>query len=716
MTETATPTRQLMLIKKPSGCALLLMDGPGKVNAIGSSTVAELDEMVDHVLKDKDIKALVIASGKPDSFCLGADLQEVRKLTTRETITELSRRGQRELDRIEALPIPVVAAIHGICLGGGLELALGCTARIASNSKATLIGLPETRIGLIPGLSGTQRLPRLCGLKTALDIILSANPVSAQEALEKNIVDRVCERDQLLDEAEKFALELVESKAALKRDLGNNLGDERSKKLLAITERAVRVKTRGNYPAQTKAIEAIRRGITDGMEAGLKLESETFADLALGDVSANLMSLFFATDFAKQSAQNTALKFGARDLSTIAVLGGGMTATSIAALAAAHGVKVILCVDEGRAGRTAERLSAAAARVRVVHDFPPELVTESISIEKDLQAIADVNFVLETTVEDMPVKTDLLRAVSKVVRPDCVIASNTSCLPLKELAAAVDHPERFLGLHFFTPVERMPLAEIISVPSTSKAAVATASGVVTALDKTPVLLKDGPGFLINRLITCCLYEAAQMAAEGLPLSWIDSAIAEFGMPMGPWEVLDQVGLDLSCEVAQTLHNAFGTRFASTEIMERVEAVRAYGQRTGTRIFHYDETGRKGGYNQGMVEESGFKLSSEKPDEATKQEIVYKLFLPMVDEAARCLEERIVMRPREVDMALVLGIGFPAFRGGALRWADSLTLPFVMDKLQEIYARSNPPRQPSQLLSKYASSGRGFYSLGSGQEE
>ncbi len=716
MTETATPTRQLMLIKKPSGCALVLLDGPGKVNAIGGITVAELEELMDHVLKDKDIKALVVASGKPDSFCLGADLQEVRKLTTRESIGDLSRRGQRGLHRLSQLPIPVVAAIHGICLGGGLELALSCTARIATNSKSTLLGLPETRIGLIPGLGGTQRLPRLSGLKTALDVILSAEPLSAQDALAKNIVDRLCERDQLLDEAEKFALELADGKVTLKRDLGNELSDERSKKLLAITERAVRVKTRGNYPAQTRAIEVIRCGIANGIEAGLQLESETFADLALGEVSANLMSLFFATDFAKQSAQNMAAKFGARDVGTIAVLGGGMMATSIAALAAAYGVKVILCVDEGRTGRTLERLNAVAARVRVVHDFPPELVSDSISIEPDLKAIADVNFVLETTVEDMPVKTDLLRAVSQVVRPDCVIASNTSCLPLKELAAAVEHPERFLGVHFFTPVERMPLAEIISVPATSKAAVATAAGVVCALDKTPVLLKDGPGFLINRLITCCLYEAAQMAAEGLPLSWIDSAIVEFGMPMGPWEVLDQVGLDLSCEVAQTLHNAFGTRFASTDVMERVEAVRAYGQRTGTRIFHYDETGKKGGYNEGMVAESGFKLSSEKPDEATKQEIVYKLFLPMVDEAARCLEERIVMRPREVDMALVQGIGFPAFRGGVLRWADSLTLPFAMDKLEEIYARSNPPRQVSQLVRKYVSSGRGFYSLGSGQEE
>ncbi|MFN8660060.1 MAG: enoyl-CoA hydratase-related protein [Candidatus Obscuribacterales bacterium] len=464
MTETATPTRQLMLIKKPSGCALVLLDGPGKVNAIGGITVAELEELMDHVLKDKDIKALVVASGKPDSFCLGADLQEVRKLTTRESIGDLSRRGQRGLHRLSQLPIPVVAAINGICLGGGLELALSCTARIATNSKSTLLGLPETRIGLIPGLGGTQRLPRLSGLKTALDVILSAEPLCAQDALAKNIVDRLCERDQLLDEAEKFALELAAGKVTLKRDLGNELSDERSKKLLAITERAVRVKTRGNYPAQTKAIEVIRCGITNGIEAGLQLESETFADLALGEVSANLMSLFFATDFAKQSAQNMAAKFGARDVGTIAVLGGGMMATSIAALAAAYGVKVILCVDEGRTGRTLERLNAAAARVRVVHDFPPELVSESISIEPDLKAIADVNFVLETTVEDMPVKTDLLRAVSQVVRPDCVIASNTSCLPLKELSAAVEHPERFLGVHFFTPVERMPLAEIISVP------------------------------------------------------------------------------------------------------------------------------------------------------------------------------------------------------------------------------------------------------------
>lgn len=715
MTETAI-ARQLLLVKKPSGCATLIMDAPGKTNSIGSVTNRELDEILQLIEQDKSIKAIVLTSGKADSFIIGADLQEIRKKTTREEVLKLSRDGQKVLTRLEKLPVPSVAAINGLCLGGGLELALCCTARIASNEKSTLLGLPETRIGLIPGLGGTQRLPRLAGLKTALDVILSAEPMGAKEALEANIIDRICERDDLLEAAEKFALELAEGKVTLKRDLTEDLQSERSKKLLSITERAVRVKTRGNYPAQTRAIEVIRRGITDGVEAGMLFESDSFADLEGNDVTANLMSLFFATDFARQSAQNMALKFGEREVKTLGVIGGGMMATSIAAFAAAYGFKVLLHVDEVRAGRTMERLQAAAARVRVIHDFPPELISEQIRIEPDMSTLVDADFVLETTVEDMVVKTELLAAISKIVKPNCAIASNTSCLPLTELAAVVEHPERFLGLHFFTPVERMPLVEIISVPSTSKAALATASGVVTRMDKTPISLKDGPGFLINRLLTCCLYEAAQMAAEGLPLSWIDSAIVEFGMPMGPWEVLDQVGLDLSCEVAQTLHNSFGARFAPPDIMARVEAVRAYGQRTGTRIFVYDESGKRGGYNEDMVKESGFVLSTEKPDDATKQEIVYRLFLPMVDEAARCLEERIVARPREVDMGLVLGIGFPAFRGGVLRWADSVGLPVVASKLEAIYAKSDPPRQVSQLIRKYVAAGRGFYSLGSGQEE
>jgi 3-hydroxyacyl-CoA dehydrogenase/enoyl-CoA hydratase/3-hydroxybutyryl-CoA epimerase len=715
MTETAT-ARQLLLVKKPSGCATVIMDAAGKTNSIGSITTRELEEILRHVVQDKSIKALVLTSGKVESFIIGADLQEVRKLGTKEALVKLSSDGQQVLSRLENLHIPTVAAINGLCLGGGLELAMACTARIASTYKNTLLGLPETRIGLVPGLGGTQRLPRLAGLKTALDLILGGEPIGAKEALEAGMVDRLCERDDLLEAAEKFALALAAGTATLKRDGAEELHSERSKKLLSITERAVRVKTRGNYPAQTRAIDVIRRGITDGVEAGMKFEAESFAELAGSDIAANLMSLFFATDFSRQSAQNMALKFGERAVQTIAVVGGGMMATSIAALAAAYGFKVVLHVDEVRAGRTFERLQAAAARVRVVHDFPPELVSASISIEPNMDALKDADFVLETTVEDMVVKTELLRKVSGIVKENCVIASNTSCLPLAELAAAVQHPERFLGVHFFTPVERMPLVEIISVPTTSKAAAATASGIVTRMDKTPVALKDGPGFLINRLLAVCIYEAAQMAAEGLPLSWIDSSIVEFGMPMGPWEVMDQVGLDLSCEVAQTLHNSFGTRFASRDIMERVEAVRAYGQRTGTRIFMYDEAGKRGGYNEELIKESGFVLSGDKPDEATRQEIVYRLFLPMVDEAARCLEERIVMRPREVDMALVLGIAFPAFRGGVLRWADTLGLPVVAEKLERIYAKNTPPRQISQLIRKYVAAGRGFYSLGSGQED
>lgn len=714
MTETAT-ARQLTLVKKNSGCALVLMDAPGKMNSVGSITVRELDEVLHHVANDKEIKALVLTSGKPDSFIIGADLQEMRKLTDKNQLVALSRKGHEVLQFIESFPIPTVAAINGVCFGGGLELALGCTARIATTNKNTLLGLPETRIGLIPGLGGTQRLPRLAGLKVALDMILSAEPVSAQDALEKNIVDRVCETDDLLQEAERLALELAAGKVQLDRERGQGLSGEKAKKLLAITERAVRVKTRGHYPAQTRAIEVIRHGLVNGMQAGLELESSTFAELAVSDVAANLMSLFFATDFARQSAQNTAAKFGAPNVQTIAVIGGGMMATSIATLAAKYGLKVLLHIEEVRAGRTADRLSAAASRMRAMHDFSPEVLSESIRIESDLSAIADADFVLESTVEDMTVKTDLLRKVSKIVRPDCAIASNTSSLSLSELAASVDNPERFLGLHFFTPVERMPLVEIISVPSTSKSAVATASGIVTRLEKTPVLLKDGPGFLINRLLTTCLYQAAQMGAEGLPLSWIDSAIVEFGMPMGPWEVLDTVGLDLSCEVAQTMHQNFGPRVAPADIMARIDAVRSYGQRTGTRIFVYDEAGKRLGYNLEMVKESGFILSEEKPDAELKKTIAERLFLPMVDEAARCLEEKIVMRPREVDMALVLGIGFPAFRGGALRWADTFGLPVVVQKLEQIYS-SNPDRQVSQLIRKYVASGRGFYSLGTGQEE
>lgn len=714
MTETAT-ARQLTLIKKPSGCALVLMDAPGKLNSVGRATVRELEEVLHHVAKDKEIKALVLTSGKPDSFIIGADLQEMRKITSEDELAALSRNGHEVLAIIESFPVPTVAAINGVCFGGGLELALGCTARIATTNEKTLIGLPETRIGLIPGLGGTQRLPRLAGLKVALEMILSADPVTAQDALEKNIVDRVCETDNLLEEAENFALELAAGKAQLNRQREQELSEEKSKKLLAITERAVRVKTRGNYPAQTRAIEVVRHGMLNGMAAGLELESSTFAELALSDVTANMMSLFFATDFARQSAQNTAMKFGA-PVQTIAVIGGGMMATSIASLAATYGFKVVLHVEQSRAGRTADRLNAAAARVRVVHDFPPGMVTDKVTIEADMGAIADADFVLETTVEDLTVKMDLLKTVSKIVRPDCPIASNTSCLPLKELAGVVDHPERFLGMHFFTPVERMPLVEIISVPSTSKAAVATASGIVTRLEKTPVLLKDGPGFLINRLLTTCLYQAALMGAEELPLSWIDSAIVEFGMPMGPWEVLDTVGLDLSCEVAQTLHQNFGPRVAPDDIMQRIEAVRSYGQRTGTRIFVCDESGKRLGYNEEMVKASGFVLSDEKPDAEIKKTIAERLFLPMVDEAARCLEEKIVARPREVDMALVLGMGFPAFRGGALRWADTFGLPIVVQKLEEIYAHSNPSGQVSQLIRKYVAGGRGFYSLGTGQEE
>jgi 3-hydroxyacyl-CoA dehydrogenase/enoyl-CoA hydratase/3-hydroxybutyryl-CoA epimerase len=693
---TVETRRQILFNRRESGVAMILLDGTGKLNYLGSSVMRELQEVLRVAIDDASIRAIVMMSAKVDNFVIGADLFEIRKASGRDEIFKLCTEGHAALDMVANCPKPVVMAINGPCLGGGLELALAGHWRMATDDARTQFAFPETRLGLIPGLGGTQRCPRLIGLKAAIGMILSAEAIHAAEAQSMGLVDEVVAAAVLMEAAEKRALELANDRSPLAaRDAKiPELDDGKAGKLFAMTERSVRIKTRGHYPAQTKAIEVVRTGMEKGFEEGRRAEIEAFADLATGDVAANLIALFFATDFARQSAASLAAKFDEAGTSRIGIVGGGMMGTTIASLASQRELSVKLLVNAGREEDTLERVVSR----------------DRVECTSDWSQLADAQFVLEAVAEEVEAKQQVMRQVEAVVSPDCTIASNTSSLPLDEIGSVLKKSDRFVGVHFFHPVDRMPLVEVIALKTTARKSLARAADFVSKLDKIPAMVKNGPGFLINRLLTRYIMEASRAAGEGVPIPWLEESAIHFGMPIGPFEVLDEVGEDVAFSVVDSLEKALGERFAPAQIFHDFRDLGAKGKRYGEGVYLWDETGKRREINPAIESIPYLRVSAEKCPEAEREKLAQRIIFPMVDEAARCLEEKVVMKPREIDMAIIHGIGFPPFRGGLLKYADQYGLERVAARLRELYGTVAP------LIEKYVQEGRNFYSLGGSSED
>ncbi len=744
--------RELVIMKKASGVAVLMFDSANKLNSLGSSTIVELGETIAALAADNSIKAVICTSGKEDNFIIGADLYEIKKAESFDALLALSKNGQALFNQIAAFNKPFVAAINGACLGGGLECALACHARIATRSPKTILGLPETRLGLIPGLGGTQRLPRVIGLKTAVDMILNATTISAEKALEIGLVDKLLDPgEDLLLEAEKIALKLIDSDQwkeqsdRNRRELAGeylikatnfclaDLTPEKAEKLLAISERAVKIRSKGHYPAQTDAINVIRTGLQKGLKDGLEAEAQSFARLAEGEVAANLISLFFNTDLAKASSQALVNKFPGSEVKTIGVLGAGIMGTGMAQLAAARGINVVLKTDKTKVAAVNDKIYQLAMRGAHLklggkaeneqeHQDAMDEILDKIKVVSSYDQFADVDLVVECIVEDKEAKAAILKELCEHISDKCVVATNTSSFSISDLAKSTKKPENFLGIHFFQPVDRMPLVEIIGHPGTTKSALACASDFVLRLDKTPLVVKDKPGFLINRLLTIYLFELSRLGGENTPLNWLDESMLDFGMPMGPMQLLDEIGIDVAFAVAKQLEEDFGERLLSPEIFKKLCALKMQGKRSNVGFYLWEGSEKKIQINPDMLEKTGASISPEKVPDDEKARIIDRMILATVDEAARCLEEKVVARPREVDFALILGIGFPAFRGGILKYADQRGLQTVVAELEKMYAHTEAvgtsgKRTVSALLKRYAAEGRGFYSLaGSAKEE
>jgi 3-hydroxyacyl-CoA dehydrogenase/enoyl-CoA hydratase/3-hydroxybutyryl-CoA epimerase len=694
------------------GVAILTFDLPGdKVNKLTMLVMEELDSLLDEMAGNKEIKALVFRSGKEGNFIVGADIAEIRDITDSDSGERLSRIGQAVMSKLEALPFPTVAAIHGPCMGGGLELALACTYRIVSNDQKTALALPEVKLGIIPGFGGTQRLPRITGLANALNIILTGKSVFAQKAQKIGLADGITFKEILLDRAIAMAIKAVGKPrpAAIraKRPLLIRLFESNPLTRTIIYRSAkntVLRETRGNYPAPLAALKAVRYGMAHDGEAGYANEARLLGSLAPTEISKNLISLFYLQELLKKD-----LRHPSAVIRNAGVLGAGVMGGGIAQLFGEKGIEVRMKdINPGAVAsglREAWQIFMKRRDKRVLTAIQARDGFDRISGVTDYSGFGKVDLAVEAVVENMNIKKSVLREFEAVAKDGAIYASNTSSLSITDLALASNHPERVAGMHFFNPVEKMPLVEVIRGKKTSVETVATIASLARRLGKLPVVVNDGPGFLVNRILMPYLNEAALMLGQGNTIDKIDNALLSFGMPMGAFILLDEIGIDVAHKVADILEQGLGDRVKPSPLLRTLYSEGYYGKKNGKGFYEYEGKKRRAP-NRSIY--ARILKRPESAGEIVQQEIVDRALLLMIKEAALCLEDNIIGTPDLLDGALIFGIGFPPFRGGLLRYADKLGAKTIVDKL-ETYSRKYGERfNPPKSLLEMADTGRGFY--------
>jgi 3-hydroxyacyl-CoA dehydrogenase/enoyl-CoA hydratase/3-hydroxybutyryl-CoA epimerase/3-hydroxyacyl-CoA dehydrogenase/enoyl-CoA hydratase/3-hydroxybutyryl-CoA epimerase/enoyl-CoA isomerase len=700
----------------PDNIAVLTLDQPGsRANTLGQAILTELENAVKDLGTRPAIRGLVLRSGKPGMFIAGADLKELGSARPDpDTARRSVKRGLDLIAAIEALPFPTVAAIDGACMGGGLELALGFDDRLAGSHPKTELGFPEVKVGLFPGWGGTQRLTRLIGPSLAAEMICTGEPANAGRARQLGLVFDVVPSEHLQEEAIARVKELTPAEREARRRLKRQpvgLSEDQLSFAAAVARAQVQTKTGGKYPAPLAALDAIFKGCNLPLDEGLKVETDAFVPLVGSPISRNLIAVFFMSQRLQKDPGVADPAIQPETVNQVGVIGAGIMGSGIAGAHVRRGLPALMldsvpaAVEKGigaitkslqgriQIGRmTAEEAAAALAR---------------LSTSMTLQALADRDVVIEAIIENEEAKVRLYGEVEKVLRPGAILASNTSTISITRMAKTVSRPDRFAGMHFFNPVDRMQLVEVIRGEKTSDQTVVTLVALARRIGKTPIVVRDCPGFLVNRILFPYINESLLLLEEGAPLRAVDKAATGFGMPMGPITLNDVVGLDTSLYAGRVINTAFADRAVPTRILGELVAAGRLGQKSGSGFYSYAK-GSRGADDPAL--EAILARCRRGRREASMEEITDRLFLPMLTEASRVLSEGIVRDPADVDMGLILGIGFPSFRGGILRWADDQGLPAVLARLKK-YESLGPRFHPTEQMRRLAAEGKGFYGKG-----
>ena len=701
------------------GVAWITFDDPErKVNVLSKEILARLSEHLGEVrnlaLQSK-VHVVVLWSGKR-GFIAGADLAAIEALEDPAEGAEGSRFGQRIFRSLREVGVPTVAAVHGICLGGGVEMALACSHRVASDAASTKMGLPEVLLGILPAWGGTTRLPRLIGAQASLDLLLSGRQVSSSAARRMGLVDEVVPADLFREKVTAFAAAAAASprkRSSVRRPLLKRLMDSTSlgrRVVLAIARKRVMAQTGGHYPAPLKILEVVGQGANKRFGKALEIEARAAGELVATSVSKNLIHVFHLREAARKGTGVADGSIEPGRVEYLAVLGAGVMGGGIAQLAAYRGIRVRMkdirhdAVASGL--QHAGKLFAGLVKRRRLRRREADQKMTLISGGLGYEGFARQDLVVEAVVEKMDIKRVVLRETENAVRRGCVLATNTSSLSVDEMASALARPEDFVGMHFFNPVHRMPLVEVVRGTRSSDHAVATTYALALTLGKVPVVTGDGPGFLVNRILGPYLNEAGFLLADGASVEAVDHAAKKFGMPMGPLRLVDEVGIDISRHAGQSLHEALGDRLSPSPPLVALADSGRLGKKGGLGFYQY-ENGKEKGSDPQIYDV----LSRSVPKvRATlgEREIRGRLVLAMVNEAARVLEEGIVHRACDVDLGMIMGTGFPAFRGGLLRFADTIHTRTILSRLGELKERHGARFAPANLIRRMARENHGFY--------
>lgn len=706
-----TVSSAFSLEKKDNGIAILTMDVPGEsMNTLKAEFGDQINTMLDDIEADKSIKGVVLTSGKKSSFVAGADISMLSECKTVEDAQRLASGGQEVFNRIEKMRATFVAAIHGPALGGGLELALACHFRVCTEDSATQLGLPEVQLGLLPGSGGTQRLPRLIGIQQAMKMMLTGSPARAKQAKKYGIVDEVVPHSVLLDVAEKFALKRKPERQAPQKGMLNKLLEQNSMGRGMVFKKAREqtfAKTKGNYPAPAKIIDVIETGANEGMAAGLRAEAKAFGELVMTPESFQLREIFFATTQMKKEKGVSGVS--PHKVNKVGVLGGGLMGGGIAFVTASKAgvparIKDIRPEGIAHAMKYSYDILTGKVKKRHIRKSDMQKQMSRLTGTLDYKGYQDADIVIEAVFEDIELKQKMVADIEQHCQDSTIFASNTSSIPIGKIAAKAQRPENVIGLHYFSPVDKMPLAEVIAHEKTSDETISTTVEFARKQGKTPVVVKDGAGFYVNRILAPYMNEAASLLLAGEPIEHIDKSLVKFGFPVGPIKLLDEVGIDVGTKIIPILVEAFGDRFTAPDAFDKVLADNRKGKKNQKGFYLYE------GKNAGKeVDESIYNLLGISPSSSrSEKEVAERCVLMMLNEAARCLDENVIRSARDGDIGAIFGIGFPPFLGGPFRYMDSLGIDTVVEKLERYADKVSDKFAPCDLLKRMNDENQTFY--------
>ena len=714
MSKSQTKQRATDLSVKDNGLAILTIDTPGKLNVLSPPVFEELDSRFDEIAADNRVTAVVIKSGKPGSFVAGADIKFLNTITTTEEGAEMSRAAQGVFNKLEDLKVPVVCAIDGVCLGGGLEMALACHYRLVSENPATVLGLPEVQIGLIPGAGGTQRLPRLIGFTESLDKILTGKKTRAKKALKLGLADELVPVELIHSRAEEAALELAgksgmawKNQEGRQKALTTKLAEAYGVRSAIYTKAKadLKEKTRGHYPAPMLALEAVRSALRTELNEGLEEEAKHFGEAAVTSVSKSLIHLFNITTELKGDSGIDG-EAEAKDVTNAAVIGGGLMGSGITTVLTDVGVRTrVKDISEETLGKMygyVDKYLKRKVKRKHYRPFERDVRLGRVTASTDYSGFKNAQIAIEAVFEDINLKHKVVGEIEENLPADTIFASNTSSLPIAKIAEGAKNPELVIGMHFFSPVEKMQLVEVITHDGTADWVTATTVALAKKMKKHTIVVRDGAGFYTSRILAAMCNEAVRCLYDGAPIEKIDKALEYIGFPVGPMRLMDEVGIGVVTKVMGIMMDAFPGRFEAPPQWENVLEGRQ-GKSSGLGFYRYT--------NKGRSPDRSVYRALPNPERAGMRgaNISERCLYAFLNECAHCLQEGILRCPRDGDVGAVFGLGYPPFEGGPFFHMDSIGLDKVVENMERLATEHGERFQPAQILRDMAKKGETFFS-------